>query len=368
MGSPLNNLTIKGFKSIRELDTFELTNLNLLIGGNGAGKSNFVEIFGMLRAMVDQAFENYILTRGGADDFLFNGPKFTDLVKAEFRFGDNAYAFELEPTLDDRFIIRNEWQKYKMGNWRKVGTNQLESRLYDLKDQRVIGGNFPGVGHYVYQAISRWTVYHFHDTSRTAPMRRNSIVQHNAKLESDAGNIAPFLMKLKKSETESYQAIVDAVRLVIPFFNEFTLLPQIQGDKIVVNLGWTQKGSDYPMQPYHLSDGSIRFICLTTALLQPNPPSTIIIDEPELGLHPYAIALLAELIQAAAEKTQVIVSTQSPAFVDYFEPENIIVVNRENGASTFRRLNQSELSEWLDDYSLGELWQKNIVTGGPLHE
>jgi len=135
-----------------------------------------------------------------------------------------------------------------------------------------------------------------------------------------------------------------------------------------VRLNWRQKGSDYPLKPQHLSDGTLRFICLTTALLQPHPPSTIIIDEPELGLHPYAIEILAELIQAASERTQVIVSTQSPALVDYFEPENIVVVNRKQGASTFERMKMEDLSEWLDNYSLGELWRKNIVTGGPSHE
>jgi predicted ATPase len=122
------------------------------------------------------------------------------------------------------------------------------------------------------------------------------------------------------------------------------------------------------MQPYHFSDGTIRFICLTTALLQPNLPSTVIIDEPELGLHPYAIEILAELINAASQKTQVIISTQSPALVDYFEPEDIIVVNRENGASTFRRLDADRLSSWLEDYSLGELWRKNVISGGPVGE
>jgi predicted ATPase len=107
---------------------------------------------------------------------------------------------------------------------------------------------------------------------------------------------------------------------------------------------------------------------LTTALLQPNPPSTIIIDEPELGLHPYAVEILAELIAATAKKTQLIISTQSPSLVDYFEPGNIVVVNRKDGASVFNRLNKDALSSWLNDYSLGELWRKNIVTGGPAHE
>lgn len=122
------------------------------------------------------------------------------------------------------------------------------------------------------------------------------------------------------------------------------------------------------MQPYHLSDGTIRFICLSTALLQPNPPATIIIDEPELGLHPSAIGILAELIETASRRTQVIVATQSPLLMDYFSPEDIIVVNRKNGSSVFERLKAEDYKEWFEDFSLGELWVKNVIAGGPNHE
>jgi predicted ATPase len=186
-------------------------------------------------------------------------------------------------------------------------------------------------------------------------------------LRFDASNIAPFLLNLRNSNRGKivYDQIIDTIRLVTPFFDNFILEPN---NHEKVRLNWCQKGSDYPLKPQHLSDGTLRFICLTTALLQPNPPSTIIIDEPELGLHPYAIEILAELIKSVSRKTQLIISTQSPSLVDYFEPEDIIVVNREKGASTFRRLNKGELASWLDDYSLGDLWRKNIVTGGPAHE
>ncbi len=153
--------------------------------------------------------------------------------------------------------------------------------------------------------------------------------------------------------------------MVTPFFDNFILRPN-RNEK--VRLRWRQKGSDYPLKPHHLSDGTLRFICLTTALLQPDPPSTIIIDEPELGLHPYAIDILAELIEAASNRTQLIISTQSPALVDNFEPEDIIVVDRKKGASVFTRLDKEELSSWLEDYSLGDLWRKNVIAGGPTHE
>lgn len=305
MKGALDKLTVKGFKSIRELDEFKLGDLNVIIGANGAGKSNFIQIFRMLMAMTQKNLSKFIMERGGADNFLFNGPKITPKINMEFEFaslslnaiGSNSYKFELTPTADERFLISEE-RKYITTNWRTYGSPSEESRLYDERNEtsRISPGN--GVGHFVYESISKWMVYHFHDTSAFAPMRRSEIVEDNYKLRGDAANIAPFLLRLKDSEVYSdhYKRILDAIRLVIPFFDDFRLDVQKLGDAEKVRLSWHQKGSDFPMQPYHLSDGSIRFICLATALLQPTPPSTIIIDEPELGLHPAAIVVLAELI------------------------------------------------------------------------
>lgn len=369
MGNSLDILTIRGFKSIKSLEDFELGKLNVMIGGNGAGKSNFVDIFRMLRAMVDENFATFIEEHGGADDFLFNGPKQTKAIEAEFRFGNNSYFFELRPTASENFLIKVEKERYCEQSWRIIGKGKRESSITKNRNEKsAFFPRSPGVGYYIHRAISNWVVYHFHDTSDTALMRRYEITADNVRLRSDASNIAPFLMELRDDEPECYDEVVGAIRLVTPFFSDFILKPKKRGKKEEVNLSWKQKGSDYPMQPYHFSDGTIRFICLTTALLQPDPPSTIVIDEPELGLHPYAIEILAELIQAASERTQVIVSTQSPPLIDSFNPEDIIVVSRENGASTFKRLEAKELSHWLEDYSLGELWRKNIVAGGPVHE
>ncbi|MBW8034299.1 MAG: AAA family ATPase [Planctomycetes bacterium] len=368
MGDALDKITIKGFKSIKSLVDFELKNLNVLIGGNGAGKSNFVDIFRMLRAMVDENFAKFIRERGRAANFMFNGPKYTKGIAARFDFGPNSYSFELEPTVSEDFLINSELELFN-GNGTRIGHGNRESRISSRKDEK--SHNYPnsyGIGYYIYKAISNWVVYHFHDTGKNAPMRLSEITADNESLRSDASNIAPFLLELRDDEPEYYNSVIGAVRLVTPFFDDFILKPSRSGEEEIVNLSWKQKGSDYPMQPYHLSDGTLRFICLATALLQPNPPSTIVIDEPELGLHPYAIEILTELIKAASQKTQVIVSTQSPALVDNFEPEDVIVVNREKGASTFKRLEAKDLTHWLEDYSLGDLWRKNIVAGGPVHE
>ena len=374
MTQALDKITIKGFKSIRTLENFELTNLNILIGGNGAGKSNFIDFFRMLRAMMELSLpglssanlKTYIADGGGSDDFLFNGPKITEQIEVETRFGPNGYRFKLAPTANDTFIINNEARFYKGGNteWWELGSGVETPELLKEKGGSGIYGGL-NVAAYVYEAISSWKIYHFHDTSKVAPMRRFETIDDSNYLRFDAANIAPFLLGLRDNKDNAYNQIVDTIRLVTPFFNDFILKPN-KNEKI--RLRWKQKGSDYPLKPHHLSDGTLRFICLTTALLQPDLPSTIIIDEPELGLHPYAIEILAELIKATSKKTQLIVSTQSPSLVDYFEPKDIVVVNRKKEASDFKRLTKDELSSWLEDYSLGDLWRKNIVTGGPVHE
>ena len=374
MRNKIERLTIKGFKSIREMVNFSLGDVNIVVGANGAGKSNFVQIFRMVRAMLNKGFQSFIATHGGAVSFLHNGLKVTKVIEAEFNFAKNSYSFTLTPTADEMFTI-SEYKRFESCGWSCYGTGLKESRLADEKDDKSFFysnyGNYSGVGHYVYDAISRLVVYHFHDTSDSAPMRQSEIVEDNAYLREDGANIAPFLKALREDESEgvkSYRQIVDAVRLVMPFFDDFTLTPISFGPATKVKLTWKQKGTDYPFQPYHLSDGAIRFICLATALLQPKPPSTIIIDEPELGLHPQAIAILSDLIKSAASRTQVIIATQSPHLVDQFAVNDIIVAKRKDGATVFGRLNENDYSAWLEDFTLGELWTRNIIEGGPTYE
>ncbi len=377
MRGAIKKISINGFKSIRELKEFELRGLNIFIGANGAGKSNLVQIFQLLMAMTKKNLQKFILENGGADNFLHNGPKNTPAIKVELEFasysdnaqGSNFYRFALTPTVDETFLVDEE-RKYVTTNWRSYGSLSPESRLYDERNEKSWDGQWNGVGHFVYESIAHWMVYHFHDTSAMAPMRRSEIVEDNHVLRNNGGNIASFLLRLKNdsSNRSYYQEIVNAVRLVIPFFDDFRLDILKFGQAEKVKLSWQQKGSDFPMQPYHLSDGSIRFICLATALLQPHPPSAIVIDEPELGLHPEAIRILGELIEDCAKRTQIIVATQSPLLLDQFSIEDIVVVNRREGQSTFERLQHSDFNKWLEDYSVGELWSKNVIQGGTTNE
>ncbi|HEY5314892.1 MAG TPA: AAA family ATPase [Pirellulales bacterium] len=371
MGPPIRKITLKGYKSIRCLEDFALGRINVLIGANGCGKSNFVSFFQLLREMVDGRLEQAVNIAGGADTHLFLGPKVTKQIEADLEFGENGYRFSLQPTADNRLIfgderIKYEWTPgYTQSVDRSIGHGHSESKL---KEQIEEDTRNKRISEYIYSAVSSWTVYHVHDTSETAAMRRTCSVRDNSRLRPDAGNLAAFLHFLRDDDEPSYRLIVETVKLVAPFFKDFRLRPTKRKDDEYVLLEWEQEGSDYPFHPSQLSDGTLRFIALATALLQPVPPATILIDEPELGLHPFALDILGNLILQAQERTQLIVSTQSAPLLNSFDPEQIVVVERHDGESTFRRLEKPGLTTWLEDYTLGELWQKNVYGGGPVHE
>lgn len=369
MGTPIREITIKGYKSIRGLEKFELESINILIGANGAGKSNFVDFFRLLRELVEQRLQLTIAKKGGADSHLFLGPKTTDRIMAHLYFAANGYEFSLEPTTDDKLVFGYE-RMFFHGPYYGVsryplGSGHDESKL---KDKYLVEQS-GSVSHYVYAAVSSWIVYHFHDTSETAAMRRQWTVRDNERLLPDAANLASFLWMLKQEHESVYEIIRNTVQLVAPFFSDFLLRPRKSNGDETILLEWRQKNSDYPFHPSQLSDGTLRFMALATALLQPNPPATILLDEPELGLHPFALNILAGLIKQASERTQLIISTQSADLVDAFLPEDIVVVDRLAGESRFRRLSAEELGDWLvNEYSLGELWQKNVYGGSPAYE
>ncbi len=381
MSDTIKRITIEGFKSIRKLENFELRPLNVLIGANGAGKSNFVEFFRLLRELVEQRLQVTIGQAGGADAFLYLGPKVTRQIIGKVYFHDSGgYKFTLLPTLDNRFVFGAETVLLTHGivttDRAKVsgppGMVSLDSGHVEakLKDRYKSHGLYVPMGSaLVLDGLSGLMAYHFHDTSATAGVRRQIAINQNGYLYPDGSNLAAFLYRIMFENRESYERIRGVVRLAAPFFADFQLRPNPLVTPMI-QLEWRQKDSDYPFLASHLSDGTLRFMCLATALLQPSPPATMVFDEPELGLHPYALTLLANLLQQAAKRTaqQVIVSTQSAQLVNEFEPEDVIIVERIQGESVFRRLESAKLSGWLEDYTLGELWQKNVFGGGPRNE
>ena len=377
MAETIKRLTIEGFKSIRKLEDFPLRALNVLIGANGAGKSNFVSFFKLLREMIEQRLQVALATtEGGADACLYLGPKITREFAAKLYFGNNGYEFSLVPTPDNRLIFAEETTFFYSDERPylipSLGSGHQESNLKEWNDDLAHRDVPRGVLRIVSNAISSWVVYHFHDTSLSASVRRPRALNDNEIFRPNAENLAPFLYRIQQTSPGSYSQIREVVRLAAPFFDDFNLRP-MPATSDMIQLEWRQRDSDYPFRANQLSDGTLRFICLATALLQPAPPATVLFDGPELGLHPYALTVLGNLFKQAAVgydnhiSKQVIISTQSAPLLNEFAPEDIIVVERTNGESTFRRLDPSDLSEWLEEYTLGELWQKNVLGGRP-HE
>jgi len=359
--SSVKSLSISGYKSIRELRDFKLRNLNVLIGANGAGKSNFINLFRMLAEMYEQGLQLYVQTQGGPDSLLYFGRNTTEKLHAEFYFANNGYKFDLVPTTDNRLVFESEYSWFG-GVYRPtsssvfLGKGQEESKLKTATDQ---------YSPYVREAISSWRVYHFHDTGERARVKQRHPANDNLRLKTDAANLGAYLRMLHTDYPAYYERIEDAIRLVAPYFDRFVQRP---GDLEFIELEWLQRGKpDTPLKANLLSDGTLRFICLATLLLQPEDllPETILIDEPELGLHPYAIAVLADIFRQVSDSRQLIVSTQSVELVNELTPEDIIVVDQEDDASTFRRYSSEELAGWLEDYSLGEIWKRNILGGRP---
>lgn len=362
----IDTLTIRGYKSIRDLDTLELKQLNILIGANGSGKSNFVSFFQMLRELVEERLQVWISKHGGAGRIASHGVKMTNKIDFSIRFGSNGYDLSLEPTADDGLTFSSE-RLYFNGPYYGVtqpnlGSGHNESCL----KKEVVSGQSKNVASYCYEAISSWKIFHFHDTSDTAEVKRIGSLHDNEYLRSNASNLAAYLYRLKLEHSNVYSKILKTIRLVLPYFDEFILKPKkISSGEEQISLMWKRKDSDYPFWPSQLSDGSIRFICLTTALLQPESPTTIIIDEPELGLHPYAISVLGSLIRSASKDIQIIISTQSVPLLNEFSIGDLIIVEAENGSSSFKRLDEENFRQWLENYSIGELWEKSILGGRP---
>jgi predicted ATPase len=205
-------------------------------------------------------------------------------------------------------------------------------------------------------------VFHFHDTSANAPVKRHVSTADNLTLRDDAGNLAAVLLALRDEEPSSYRRIVGAIRQVAPFFRDFVLLPE-KNDSI--RLRWREADSDAVFSANQMSDGTLRFICLATLLLQPTLPALVVLDEPELGLHPYAIVQLAGLLRQAGTRSQVLIATQSVTLMNQFAVDDLIVVERHRGESRFTRPDRGRLEKWLHEYSLGELWEKNLIGGRP---
>lgn len=367
----LAELELRGFKSIA-YDTplkLQFGAVNILLGANGAGKSNIISFFKMLSYIATGTFQQYIAQYGTSEFFLHYGAKKTPALSATLRFDGNncydIYSFCLANAVPNRLIVASEEIKWKSkkADTDKPGIRQLKS---DFNESALVSST--GVTEKsVLRLVSGCKVYQFSDSSSSAPMRLASTVESAHYLQSEANNLASFLYYLKNNYSESYNRIISYVREIVPQFHDFYLEPE----RNYISLKWIDVSpNDYVLSAHQFSDGSIRFIALATLLLQPEEtmPHVIIIDEPELGLHPYAIDQLTEMIKDASLHAQIIVATQSPAIIDGFSADDVTIIERNPATQSTiaRKLNTADYREWLDEYTLSELWDKNIIGGRPV--
>jgi predicted ATPase len=372
----LTRFQASGFRSIRELD-LALGDLTVLIGANGSGKSNFVALFNLLGFMMTESLQLYIGRKGGGNSILHYGAKRTPVLTTSLRFEDasgwSEYGCTLAHASPDRLIFTHERVAFQKQGAPKafdksLGAGHIETALVEASSGNDAAAN---VARIFLARLKGLRVYHFHDTSESAYIRTNQEIDRNRTLQSNGGNLASFLYMLQQSYSQHYERILSTIRLAVPYLKEFDLEPDRLNPK-QIQLRWRDRNPDYEFGPHQLSDGSLRAIALITALLQPEEllPAVIFIDEPELGLHPSAIGIVAKLLKAVSVKRQVVVATQSPRLLAECAPEDVVVVEREEdnkgyGESTFKRLGPNELGDWLKEYDLGALYEMNITGGGP---
>lgn len=352
----MDRIQIKGYKSIQD-QTITFGPINLLIGANGSGKSNLLSFFTFIRNLYSRNLQAFVSLNGGMDAFLFRGRKVTEQMSAKLDFANSSYAFAVKAG-QDKFVITEEQisdaqPMPQPGNMRDIASFAAESNLqFDTTPQ----------AEYLRNSLHEMQKYHFHDTGDKSPFTNVSNIETGIHYLYPRGeNLAAFLYGIRKDEPKYYARIIAIIQTVAPYFRDFLLKPDKEGN---LTLLWEDKfGVVYNV--HDLSDGTIRFIALAALFLQPNLPQTIIIDEPELGLHPSAIATLAGMIESASKRgCQIIAATQSTDLISYFQPEDILTADQNNGASIYRRLSSEGLEHWLEEYSLGDLWRRNIISGG----
>jgi len=351
----IENIQITNFKSIKHLD-LKLNDINVLIGANGVGKSNFLSFFEFLKSLIEGinsvSLKRYIARNGYMSNVIFYGLKDNDGLKGNVKFSriDKYGAFEYS------FSLISD------SNGMPSGEKIIDSNESSNNSDFINVSNSPNGTAKLIRRLMK--IYHFHDTSFESPLRKLSRIDDNARFRENGENLPAFLYYLQEKHPKRLRRIERVITSVAPFFDSFNLKPDRINEEFI-QLEWKEKGFDRYQNAQNLSDGTLRFIALTTLLLQPNPPKTIIIDEPELGLHPSAINKLAGLIRKVSAHSQIILSTQSVNLVNNFEPEDIITVDRKNHQSVFNRLNSNSLSIWLEDYGIGDLWSKSVIGGQP---
>lgn len=380
----IKHISLENYKSIKKLD-LELKPLNVLIGSNGSGKSNFISFFNLLQNIIKENLRGYVLDKGGQESFLYYGSKGSKFISVKIDFQTIYkeyhiddwfnYSFTLMPTNENIFRFDSETINSNLLP-DEVKQLNVDNKSYETELPNSMISTFNEIENgdphefdillndVFYPDTPNAQIFHFNDTSDTSPLKSNVANNDNLFLRADGQNLACMIKLIYDKYPDYYRMIVDTIRNIVPDFHEFV----IRQNSDFLTLEWFNKNNvDIPWKAHYLSDGSLRFIALAVLLLMPSElqPQVIIIDEPEIGLHPTALNVLSGLIKRASLERQVIISTQSAELLSQFEPNDVIVVDKKDKSSEFKRLNNADLDKWLENYTLGELWETNIIGGRP---
>jgi len=361
----IQSVTIEGFRSLRSIQALELPPLTVLIGANGAGKSTLIRFFEMLSWMLkSQKLQEFVLRHGGGDDQFFMGARKTSRIHAELSLetaaGVNDYRFDLTHiSAGDTVMVLNEAYRYSdrkkpgKASWTELGEVGKEAKLPEGTST---------TAKTICSLLRNCATFQFHDTSENSPIRLRWDTSEFFRLRSDGGNLAAVLLDLQTNDLQRYKLIIKQIQRVLPTFKHFVLEP-VAGK---VELRWQGLHSDKIFGAHLTSDGSLRLFCLLTLLNLPPArlPDVMFFDEPELGLHPHAITLVADMLKRLAKTRQIFIATQSPYMVDCFELENIIVASANQGETVLRNLPREQYQQWLDDeYQISDIWLQQAVGG-----
>ncbi len=374
-GTTIESVHIRGFRSLANVEVNDIPKAAVFIGANGSGKSNFIRFFEMISWMLrSRRFAEFVKIQGGADDQLFGGNRVTSRIEAEIRMrtdkGRNDYQFKLSHADTDSLYFSEECFRFN-GNdhtgeapWYSLGGTHEEAKIVEAA-QAVKPQDFnPATARVIVNLLRECSVYQFHDTSNYSNFKKRWDVEDNNYLRAHGGNLAAILHRLEREDINRFEWINNQIRRILPVFDRF----EIEESYGKVLLRWKAQGMDKTFGAHLTSDGSLRFFALATLLNLPSGmlPNILLLDEPELGLHPAAVSLVGGMIKSLSVDRQIFVATQSPLLVDEFDLDEIFVLELQDGRTKFRKLKSDDYQAWLDDsFTTGELWQTNLIGGRP---
>ena len=370
----IESLRVRGFRSLADVTLSGLPAATVLIGPNGAGKSNLLRFLDLLLYMLrHRRLGRFVERQGGAGDQLFGGAVATDQIESEITLKIGGawydYRFVLEYGHPDRFFFSAEAFRHRSNElrsasrWQDLGNGHREANLPLAEHFREFSHLDQAAAAEIVKVLRNCVVYQFHNTDDHSYLRQNADVTEGNVLRINGGNLPAVLYQMEREDRRRYERICRYIGRILPGFAHFDL----EENQFKVALRWQSDWSDHSFGAHLTSDGSLRLFALITLLNMPPDklPAVILLDEPELGLHPAGISLIGGMIRSLATRKQVIVATQSPQLVDAFGLDQIFVLELRKGRTEVRRYDPEEYRHWLDEYATGELWEQNLLGGRP---